>query len=372
MEVTTFAAWAQRALGKVILDQSTRTQQLHRLAAAAGLTLDPDFLIGEVDYVLGRWLPADRASYLTEERTGRGKAPRIRRSHREALLEQVIAPYEAWKDQQHVVDWADLPVLMAEHQSVAPYDVVIVDEAQDFSANQVRAVVAHLAEDFVCTWVRDSTQRIYPNFFVWRDVGVPFARSRTLTRNYRNTRQIAAFARPLVDGVEQVEDGTVPSLQACDHDGPLPVVLAGRFSGQMDWAIEHIRQQVAEEETVAFLHPRGGQWFSYIRSRLDQADLEWVSLSRQAAWPQGPERIGLSTMHSAKGLEFDHVFVLGYNAEVVTHGTEDGDAQVDEHRRLLAMAVGRARKTVTLGYKPEDTSRLLDFLQDGTYQAVSV
>ena len=74
------------------------------------------------------------------------------------------------------------------------------------------------------------------------------------------------------------------------------------------------------------------------------------------------EQVALSTMHSAKGLEFDHVVILGFNAEVVQHGDEDDDVRLDGQRRLLAMAVGRARASVVLGYKPSDASRLIEFL----------
>lgn len=77
-------------------------------------------------------------------------------------------------------------------------------------------------------------------------------------------------------------------------------------------------------------------------------------------------------MHSAKGLEFDHVFILGYNAEVVDHGDEDGDVRIDEHRRLLAMAIGRARQTVTLGHKPSDLSPIFGFLDPDTYEPISL
>ena len=77
-------------------------------------------------------------------------------------------------------------------------------------------------------------------------------------------------------------------------------------------------------------------------------------------------------MASAKGLEFDHVIIIGYNAEVVRHGDEPQDALMDEQRRLLAMSVGRARKSVTVGYKPDDASALIDFLDPRTYSAVDL
>ena len=101
-------------------------------------------------------------------------------------------------------DWNDIALAAKGVVGVPSWDVVVIDEAQDFSANQVRAVLAHLAEDFSMTFVMDAMQRIYPRFFAWNEVGIAIkpGDTYTLTQNYRNTRQIAAFARPIVEGLD--------------------------------------------------------------------------------------------------------------------------------------------------------------------------
>jgi DNA helicase IV len=376
LEIATFGSWSSTLLGQVILDRDARGARLNELASNE-FPWRPEFLAEEVDYVLGRWLPANRSEYLSAERTGRGPVPRVDRPLRERLLGQVIEPYEVWKRERGVGDWSDLAVQLAENRLTTPYDVVVVDETQDFSANQIRAIANHLSEEFVCTFVRDTTQRIYPNFFTWREVGVEFgpqgSRSRRLRRNYRNTRQIAAFARPLVDGIEALEDEAIPDFTGCERDGDRPKVLRGLYSEQLDWAIPYLRSDaVGPEDTVAFLHPRGGGWFKELRQRLNSEDLSWTSLTREVEWPQGDERIALCTMHSAKGLEFDHVIILGYNAEVIWYREEENASSIDLQRRLLAMAVGRARKGLVLGYKPSEAARLVDFLDSDTYEAIEL
>jgi superfamily I DNA/RNA helicase len=251
--------------------------------------------------------------------------------------------------------------------------VVVVDEAQDFSANQVRAIVRHLAEDHVTTFIRDSAQRIYPNSFVWRDVGITFpgGQNKKLNINYRNTKQIAAFARPLLDGVEPGEDASLPDFTGCVRDGPKPVVLRGLYGGQLDWVIGYLRSgQIGADETIAFLHPKG--WFNALEPRLTEEEMPWATITRAAEWPDGPEQIALSTMYSAKGLEFDHVVIIGYNAEVVAEGDEPNHALLDEQRRLLAMALGRARLSVVIGYKPEDEPAVVGYLDSETYDVKEV
>lgn len=373
LEIATFGSWAQRLLGRTVLEHQPRQAQLKKLAAGKFDAWGERFLNAEVEYVLGRFPHAALAGYCSAARTGRGATPQVQRPARERLLAEVIEPYQAWKADQDVADWQDLAADLAVNQVGSPYDVVVVDEAQDFSANQVRSVARHLADDFVCTFIRDTTQRIYPGYFTWSEIGVaiPQAQNKKLTVNYRNTRQIAAFARPLVEGIETVEDGTIPDFRGCVREGPEPFVLRGGYFLQVDWAIDYLRSgRIGGDETVAFLHPLG--WFRDLRQRLEQEDIPYTSLTREVEWPGGPEQIALSTMHSAKGLEFDHVLLIGYNAEVVPHGEEPGDSLMETHRRLLAMAVGRARRSVVLGYKPEDTSALIDFLDPQTFERVNL
>lgn len=371
LDISTFSSWARNLIDRVVLEPDPRDVQLQRLADGR-FPWRSSFLAAEVDYVLGYFLPSQLDRYLDIDRTGRGR-PGIGRAQRARLLDEVIRPYSAWKDKHGVVDWNDLAVELALTRRAAPSDVVVIDEAQDFSANQIRAVIRHLADDFVCTFIRDSTQRIYPNVFTWREVGitVPARQSRRLQMNHRNTRQIAAFARPLVDGIEATEDANPPDFTGCDRDGPVPIVLRGSYRAQLEWAIAYLRAgRIGADETVAFLHPLG--WFRALRPRLDRERLPWTMLTRQSEWPRGPEQIALSTMHSVKGLEFDHVILIGYNAEVVPHGEDAGDSLLETHRRLLAMAVGRARKSVVVGYLPSDASRVIGFLARHTFEDVEL
>src|SRR5207247_84956 len=145
---------------------------------------------------------SSRGDYLSAERRGRGVSPRMDRQLREAILAGVIGPYGKWKREAGLVDWNDLAVALATIQRGDPYHIVVVDEAQDFSANQARAVINHMAEEHSLTWIVDAAQRIYPRFFTWREVGLSVGprNSRQLSANHRNTKQIAAFAKPLLTG----------------------------------------------------------------------------------------------------------------------------------------------------------------------------
>jgi DNA helicase-2/ATP-dependent DNA helicase PcrA len=63
------------------------------------------------------------------------------------------------------------------------------------------------------------------------------------------------------------------------------------------------------------------------------------------------ERITLMTVHSAKGLEFDHVFVVGMEEDLFPLIMAKNEFQgLEEERRLFYVAITRAKKTCTLTY----------------------
>ena len=72
----------------------------------------------------------------------------------------------------------------------------------------------------------------------------------------------------------------------------------------------------------------------------------------------------LATAHATKGLEFDHVVVLGMDAarfpsaRAVTEAADPGRAY-EEERRLAYVAWTRARRSLTLLYDPAAPSPFL-------------
>lgn len=372
LDVMTFGKWAIKTLGKqAIIDDSKRSHLLKKLGSH--LQLPVSFIEEEVEYLLGRFMPDELDKYLTVRRDGRGGSPRMDKPQREALIAEVVKPFIEHKNVAGLKDWNDLAVELAKTK-YEHYDVVIVDETQDFSANQIRAVMNQLMDPHSVTFILDTAQRIYARGFTWQEVGILVRpdNSFRLAVNYRNTKQIAAFAASLLKGIDTDDDGTMPNFAGATGTGPKPKVLKGRYKNQVSFAIQSIQKDInLETESVAFLHPKGGGWFDGVeglRDQLQVAGLPFVEITRESEWPQGEENIALSTLHSAKGLEFDHIFILGLNAEILPHGEGMDDERLFTLRRLLAMGIGRAKKSVTLGYKPNDTSKLFEFFDKDTYE----
>lgn len=369
LTVSTFDKWACDVTGFRVADINALNSKLAQLAS--GFPRDFRFTVDEATYVLGRFPPNDLDSYIRAARTGRGTSPQMDQGARERLLRDVIEPYIQFKGDNGLVDFHDLATAMAEVEN-PKYDVVVVDEAQDLSANQIRAIMAHAADNGIVTFVTDTAQRIYPRGTTWAECGVDASRTLSLRTNYRNTREIAEFAAALVEGLPNDPDATVPDPSTCKSSGPLPVVVKGDFARQTSYALQRLEGIDLEVDTIGFLHLKGGGWFNYLRGELASLGYEYCELQGASVWPENEGNIGLSTLHSAKGLEFDHVFVLGLSSEHASHGDGEDDDQLLTVKRLLSMAAGRARKSLVFGMKAGEEIDVLASIDPELYELVEL
>lgn len=78
--------------------------------------------------------------------------------------------------------------------------------------------------------------------------------------------------------------------------------------------------------------------------------VEWVALRTDMdTVAEDGEAITMMTIHAAKGLEFDCVFVAGMEESLFPHGNSSQDSQgLEEERRLAYVAITRARKKLYL------------------------
>ncbi|MDP3437324.1 MAG: 3'-5' exonuclease [Bacteroidales bacterium] len=62
-------------------------------------------------------------------------------------------------------------------------------------------------------------------------------------------------------------------------------------------------------------------------------------------------KISLMTAHSAKGLEFTHVFIIGLEENLFPSvNSSSSENEIEEERRLMYVAITRAKKSVTISY----------------------
>jgi DNA helicase-2/ATP-dependent DNA helicase PcrA len=136
--------------------------------------------------------------------------------------------------------------------------------------------------------------------------------------------------------------------KAREEDVPLAEAVAGVLSLR-GWTPEPPASSGAVRErweSLAALH----------RLALDHGDLDLpafvAELEERAASQHAPvvDGVTLASLHAAKGLEWDAVFVVGLVDGTVPLVHADTPQQVEEERRLLYVGITRAREHLTLSW----------------------
>ena len=137
-----------------------------------------------------------------------------------------------------------------------------------------------------------------------------------------------------------------------DSCATLPADTAGdrilRDSGLRDALLaEGSEEAEARLENLGAVVSAMAEFAAEAPDRSLQSYLETVALVADIdALKADGRHLSLMTMHAAKGLEFDVTFVTGLEAALVPHSNADVDE--DEERRLLYVAMTRARKRMHL------------------------
>ncbi len=367
--------------------------------------------------------------------------------------------YEDAKVKAQKVDWEDvliltLGMLRAEPRALAhvqqQYRFFTVDEYQDISPLQHALLDAWLGNHSDLCVVGDPNQTIYSftgatsEFLQNFGSRYPDANIIQLTRNYRSTQQIVAFANRLTTESAAVdplrsegEVGLAPrslsfatvadectalasAIRTKLDQGvkPSDIAVLYRVNGQSE-AIEHALTQAGIDYQV-----RGGERFFNrleVQNAIRAVRAEAVSptdkplyqavtdIVRSLGWQtQQPTEKGsprekweslnsflaiteelsadatiadfakelderqrsqhepvkaavtLSTMHAAKGLEWDLVFIVGLTEGYLPITYAQTEAEIREEQRLLYVGLTRARRELTLSWARRDANSTRD------------
>lgn len=112
------------------------------------------------------------------------------------------------------------------------------------------------------------------------------------------------------------------------------------------WLVEKTEESRARIENIKELVQAIGQFETI------QGFLEHVSLVMDTNNTNTEEMVNIMTLHSAKGLEFDHVFLSGWEEGLFPHqrSFNEGNAGIEEERRLAYVGISRAKITLTITY----------------------
>ncbi len=340
-----------------------------------------EFYMEEYDRVVAAQEAFTREKYFAASRTGRGTG--LDRKKR-AQIWKVFEKYQTLMKERNCRDINtaayECRALATRPNQTPRYRHIIVDEAQDLSPNAFRLLRALAGPEgpndlFI---VGDSRQRIYKNRAVLSQCGVNVrGRSSRLRVNYRTTAEIRRTALALITGLsfDNLDDALEPeeSCVSLTHGAPPEIRVYKSANEELDAVVARIRELVdagvprgnlcVVARTKSLLEPFAtaldDAGFGSYRIRTDRSD----ELDRDG--------VRLATLHRVKGLEFQYVFVVSVNKNVVPLASaldRTDDVSYEEglaaERRLLYVAITRAQKGAWLSAcgKP---SEFLDVLRRG-------
>jgi superfamily I DNA/RNA helicase len=223
-----------------------------------------------------------------------------------------------------------------------PYDVLLIDEAQDFLPREI-ALFRRLALDLFM--VADSRQRIYAGVSPMDALEQAAGRVLSLRFHYRNGQPICevadAIGRTFSAGYEAI-------LPTCNYNSPSFVPSVDVECASLEHQINVIAQRLAlqrrtyPEGFLGVICP-GGAEVRTIAAGLDRAGLgeQLCVQDREAGYQaiSSNKPIWLSTIHGAKGLEFRALHFAGADT-ISSHGPSQ--------KRLAYTAVTRAKTALSL------------------------
>lgn len=356
-----------------VVDGATLASLLADAARATDAPFAPGFLANEWDQVVDAWQLRDWEAYRAVPRLGRKvRLPESARARAWAVFERVWAELDARGLTTEAAVYQALADAYA-GGGTAPYAHVVLDEAQDASAAQLRFLAQLVGgRPNGLFFAGDLGQRIFQQPFSWLSVGVDVrGRARTLKVNYRTSHQIRTRADRLLDARSDDVDGETQDRRGTISvfDGPEPRLerfadadAEARAAGA--WLAERVAAGARPHEVGVFVRHEG--LLHRAHAALAHAGLEGAVLDGAASPPEG--RVAVATMHRAKGLEYRAVAAIACDEDALPlagrlAAASDMNELQEVHeteRHLLYVALTRARDDLWVSGVAPGTDYLAD------------
>lgn len=183
-------------------------------------------------------------------------------------------------------------------------------------------------------------------------------------------KEIAGLTRKSRNGVEEFAQLVQKlSIIASNHKPAEIVKEVIRLSGLEEFytdkddiqtiaRVENIKELLAHAEEYQEKYEQDNQMSPTLEQYLQNLSLQTDLDNRRVDTPV----VRLMTMHNAKGMEFDYVYVVGLEDGLLPHSMSMNDNDdIEEERRLFYVAITRAKNSLQLHYA--HTRRMGDTVQ---------
>ena len=258
----------------------------------------------------------------------------------EKILGEKLGHANEGADYYNLVVSEALAHLEGEHPLKGRWDAIFVDEGQDFSPQMAQVILKLLPERGALIICEDDNQRLYNSAEnVWEEAGISGLKKRRLNCQYRNTAKIASLAaralRKEADkGALGGSQGQEPGFMLRDSEE----TLFDAISSEIASLIRKGEQpgEIAVIYVYGKLENGGNLPLALIEAIEARGSLaRWAArdVASKLSYDITTDSVTVCTIHSAKGLDYAHVFLLGL---------EKLNPEKPEDRRLAHVGITRA------------------------------
>lgn len=333
--------------------------------------------------------------YLQCERSGRGSNPRLTKEQRRTVFHLYKEYHTMLKSDFHNhLDLEDYALLLLKHNEEIPdslrYDYIFVDEVQDLQAMQLKALVSLQNKSIVVSG--DPKQRIYKRSpFSYRELGLHIEgrKNRSLKTNYRSTKEIMS----LVSGIKFMdEENDRMDDQKFVKEGPKPIIQYFlNYTKINQHLIKEIKSIQSRDKgaSIAVIHRYDADNHAIQQSPVFQElnrnfdVITTASYGKRFNLDMERKPIVFTDAFSVKGLEFDYVFLMHFDRDHYPNQKriedlnkragdnknsesyrQDFDVIFNDEKKVLYVAITRAKKEIQLMFSGSDYKRISQFIRD--------
>ena len=175
--------------------------------------------------------------------------------------------------------------------------------------------------------------------------------------SYESLRRYYRDKDWMVDRIDQLE---WDMKMICDKTPYAAIQYIRKRMGYDEFLKEYAAyRKISSEDLFALLEEiwQNSKGYGTIKEWFEHIESYGKMLKEQYKKNGEKEGVNLMTMHAAKGLEFDTVFVIEANEGSCPYKKATADEEIEEERRLFYVAMTRAKRKLVISYVKEKNGK---------------
>jgi DNA polymerase III epsilon subunit-like protein len=262
------------------------------------------------------------------------------------------------------------------------FDVVIFDEFQDINEIQFKIIKSFYDRDVSITVIGDDAQNIYQwrgsdvKYILNADTYFPKIGKFILSLNYRSSTEVIDFAGAIIShNKDQIQKPMVSKMgsttatpiiqyyysinqQSKDIIKDISLLIATGVKPDDIAVISRTNYPIKNAEEELTKHNKFGL-----------VSIRFVSLITDNSCDTKPKItegcVTLTTIHKAKGLEWDYVYFVSCDDETIPSNLDA--VSIQEERRLFYVATTRAKRYLKISFTKKTVSRFISEIPSKLY-----